>query len=92
MPARYAPLLFGFLLSIFMTFIISGVVTLWNFGLVDGVVSIWASGWITSWVVAFPSVLFVAPFVRRIVGRIVATPPPPTPTPTQDQAPGKPPV
>jgi hypothetical protein len=69
---------FGFLLSGFMSFVISGVSSLRNFG-VERVLdqpSYFFQGWMTayfsSWLVAFPVVLFVAPMVRRIVGRLFA--------------------
>ncbi|MCO4826158.1 MAG: DUF2798 domain-containing protein [Amylibacter sp.] len=35
----------------------------------------WFRAWYSSWIVAFPAVLIVAPIARRIVGRLVAKPP-----------------
>jgi hypothetical protein len=79
-PHRFAPLVFGFCLSMIMSAIISGVATLSAVGLSAAQPGIWAMAWIKSWVIAFPSVLVVAPFARRIVGRLVAPPPvPPAP-------------
>jgi Protein of unknown function (DUF2798) len=72
---------FGFLLSGFMSLVISGVSSLRNFGLerVIGQPSQFFAGWMTayfsSWLVAFPVVLFVAPMVRRIVGNMFAPKP-----------------
>lgn len=76
---RYAPLLFGLLLSGLMSFIISGIATLRTLGLVSGFFGLWRSAWISSWIVAFPTVLVVAPIVRRIVARVVRAPSPPSP-------------
>lgn len=71
-PARYSNLLFGGMLSIIMVTIISGTVTFINQGYDPQFFARWFRGFITAWPVAFPSVLVVAPFVRRVVSRITA--------------------
>lgn len=76
MPARFAPILFGFVLSALMSFIVSGIATFRNFGLVDGFFSLWIGAWVPSWLIAFPIVLVVAPIARRLVGTMVKAPPP----------------
>ena len=73
MPARFAPLAFGFVLSGLMSLLISGIATLRAAGLVDGFAGLWASAWLSSWVVAFPTVLIVAPLARRLVARLVTS-------------------
>ncbi len=70
-PARYAPYLFGFILSGLMSCMVSGIATLRAIGLVQGFGGQWMGSWLSSWAVAFPVVLFVAPFTRRIVARLV---------------------
>jgi hypothetical protein len=72
MPARYAPILFGFILSALMSFLVSGIATLRNAGLVDGFLAAWISAWLPSWLIAFPVVLVVAPITRRLVGAFLA--------------------
>ena len=42
MPARFAPALFGFILSGFMSFAVSGIAMLRNAGFVDGFFGLWA--------------------------------------------------
>lgn len=74
MHPRFAPILFGFLLSGLMSLVVSGIATLRAVGLIDGFTALWMSAWISSWLVAFPTVLVVAPLVRRIVGRLVRQP------------------
>jgi Protein of unknown function (DUF2798) len=69
-PARHSHLLFGALLSIIMVSIISGTVTLINQGYGPEFFTRWFRGFITAWPVAFPTVLVVAPFVRRVVARV----------------------
>lgn len=76
MPARYAPILFGFILSALMSFLVSGIATFRNAGLVDGFVLTWINAWLPSWLIAFPVVLVVAPIARRLVGFLVKVPAP----------------
>ena len=68
-PARFAPILFGFILSGLMSLIVSGIATFRAIGLAEGVFGLWISAWLASWLVAFPCVLVVAPFTRRLVAR-----------------------
>jgi hypothetical protein len=73
-PARFAPVVFGLILSGLMSCMVSGVVT---FRVIDGDLSFfgaWMSSWLYSWSVAFSTVLLVAPVTRRIVARLVAVP------------------
>ncbi len=70
-PARYSHILFGFILSGLMSFIVSGIATLRAFGAIDGFGGLWISAWMPGWLVAFPTVLLVAPLTRRIVARLV---------------------
>ena len=74
MPARFAPVLFGFILSGLMSLLVSGVATFRNAGFVDGFLGIWVSAWLPSWLIAFPVVLVVAPVARRLVGFLVKAP------------------
>jgi hypothetical protein len=72
-PARMAPILFGLILSGIMSLIVSGVAMLRTHGLSDGFFGLWMAGWLPSWLVAFPVVLVIAPFTRRVVGKLVRT-------------------
>lgn len=74
MPVRYAPYLFGFILSGMMSAIVSGIATLRNAGLADGVLGLWMNAWLLSWLIAFPVVLVVAPVTRQLVARAVKKP------------------
>ncbi len=69
-PKRYAHIAFGLLLSGMMSFIVSGISTFFAIGLVPGFVAQWMGGWLPSWAVAFPIVLVVAPFARRLVAAL----------------------
>lgn len=70
-PARFAPVLFGFILSGLMSFMVSGIATFRAVGLVNDFLGLWIGAWVPSWMVAFPAVLIVAPFTRRIVEKLV---------------------
>ena len=74
MPARLAPSLFGFVLSGLMSLVVSGIATLRNAGLVEGVLSLWFGAWLLSWLIAFPVVLVAAPLTRRLMGLSVKAP------------------
>lgn len=76
MSPRFAPVLFGFVLSALMSLIVSGIATLKNAGFSDGFLSLWVSAWLPSWLIAFPTVLVVAPLARRLVGLFVRPPAP----------------
>ncbi|HWA18385.1 MAG TPA: DUF2798 domain-containing protein [Devosia sp.] len=76
MPARFAPVLFGFVLSALMSFVVSGIATFRNFGLVEDFFDLWIGAWVPSWLIAFPVVLVVAPIARRFVGLLVKVPAP----------------
>ena len=73
-PARAAPFVQGFFLSLIMTCIVSGISTLWALGATREFLSRWPVAWGISWLIAFPTVLVVMPLVRRITQRLVAQP------------------
>lgn len=70
-PARYAPVVFGFLLSGMMSCIVSGISTLRVLGFAEGLFQGWMMAWVYGWAIAFPTVLVVAPITRRLVARLV---------------------
>ena len=69
-PARFAPVLFGLILSGMMSCMVSGISTLRAGGLAEGVFAKWMTSWGISWAIAFPVVLVVAPITRRIVAAL----------------------
>ncbi len=70
-PARFAPVLFGLILSGLMSCIVSYISTVRVLGMVDGLFGAWMTSWSFSWAVAFPAVLLVAPITRRLVAGLV---------------------
>lgn len=69
---RFAPLLFAGMLSAIMVTVVSGVVLLLNQGITPDFPLRWLKSFATTWPIAFPVVMVVAPFVRRAVARLTA--------------------
>lgn len=71
LPKWLEPYAFGLMLSGMMSFLVSGLSTALAAGVNAHFPLMWLSAWLPSWAIAFPSVLVVAPFVRRILARII---------------------
>jgi hypothetical protein len=70
-PRRFAPALFGLIVSGLMSFVVSGISTFRSTGLPQGYLATWIGAWLTAWLFAFPVVLLVGPTARRLVRRLV---------------------
>lgn len=70
-PSKYAPVLFGAILSGLMSLLVSGISTFRAIGPEMDFFGFWISAWLTAWVVAFPVVLLVAPLTRKAVQSMV---------------------
>nr|WP_314071765.1 DUF2798 domain-containing protein [uncultured Roseococcus sp.] len=73
-PSRYAGIVLPFLLSLFMTCIISGVSTVLALGVSREIIFAWPVAWASSWIIGFPTLLVVLPFVRRLTAALVTPP------------------
>lgn len=71
LPHRYHSVAMPLVLSLMMTFVVSGISTVKVLGLGPGVVAAWMSAWGLSWLVAFPTLVAILPLVRRIVALLV---------------------
>lgn len=71
-PARYASILFGAVLSAIMVALVSGFVIAITQGIHQGFAAQWLRSCATTWPVAFPTVTLVAPWVRRFVSHVTA--------------------
>jgi hypothetical protein len=69
-PQKFAPMLFGFILSGLMSLLVSGISTFRATGPIPDFASLWTSAWLTAWLFAFPVVLLVAPVARKAVERL----------------------
>ena len=59
LPARYAPIVMPFVLSILMTAVVSVISTLRSLGATPAFLATWPGAWALSWLVAFPTLLMV---------------------------------
>jgi len=71
-PLKYAPQLFGLILSGLMSLLVSGISIVRALGLVEGFIGAWTNAWLTAWLFAFPVVLLIAPLARAAVARLTA--------------------
>jgi hypothetical protein len=69
-PQRFAPVVFGALLSAIMCAVVSAIVIALNQGVAQDFLWLWLKSALTTWPIAFPTVTIVAPWVRRAVGRV----------------------
>ena len=71
-PARFAPVVFGALLSAIMVAFVSAFVLALAQGVHADFATQWLKSCLTTWPVAFPTVTLVAPWVRKVVGKVTA--------------------
>lgn len=71
-PARFAPIVFGALLSLIMTGVVSAFVLMVTQGVHPGFLAQWLKSCAMTWPVAFPTVTLVAPMVRKVVAAVTA--------------------
>ncbi|MEZ5530485.1 MAG: DUF2798 domain-containing protein [Porticoccaceae bacterium] len=68
---KYQHVVFAFFMAMLMSCFMSLVISIFNVGLVDNIVEIWLHAWAFAFVVAFPTVMVVAPMVRRLVVLVI---------------------
>lgn len=74
LPARYNGIVMPLILTALMTFVVSGISTVRALGFTAEAMQSWPSAWGLSWIVAFPTLVLILPFVRRLVALVVAPP------------------
>ncbi len=76
LPAVREPYVYGALLSCVMCVITTGIATFLALGVTIDAPAAWFTSWLAAWAVAFPTVLVVGPFVRRVTAQVVTQPRP----------------
>lgn len=71
LSAKWALIIIPFILSCLMSGIISFINMLRTLGWIEGFISLWLHNWMISWAFAFPIVLLLLPFVRKLTGLLV---------------------
>ncbi|ARN74012.1 DUF2798 domain-containing protein [Oceanicoccus sagamiensis] len=70
-PKKYTHQVFSFFMALLMSCLMSLVITVFNLGLVEGLLGIWLKAWGFGFIVALPTVLTVSPLVRKLVNLVV---------------------
>ena len=70
-PSKYGQVTFIFFVSICMSCVVSGVSVLNTAGVTNDFFELWMAAWMKSWAVAFPTLLVIAPLVRRFVDKFL---------------------
>ena len=70
-PARYGQITFIFFVSINMSCVVSSVSVLNKARFVITFFGLWMTVWLKSWIVAFSSLIVIAPTVRRFVDKLM---------------------
>jgi len=68
---KYTSYVFSFFMALLMSCLMSLVISIFNVGLVDDIISIWLKAWVFGFSVAFPTVIIVSPAVRKLVNLVV---------------------
>lgn len=71
---KHTPLLTALLMSCFMAFLMSGIVTLINQGYSEVFFSQWMHAYIRVWPIAFCLLYVLRPLVMKIVARLIEQP------------------
>ena len=69
-PAKYGQITFIFF-GLNLSCVVSVVSVLNTAGFVEAFFGLWMMAWFKSWVIAFPSLLIIAPLVRRFVDSLL---------------------
>lgn len=64
---KYQKIVFAFLMALIMSCIMSFVISVFNVGLHGQIVQVWLKAWAFAFVVAFPTIMVVAPIVKTLV-------------------------
>ena len=68
---KYEQLVFAFFMALLMTCVMSLAISIFNIGLVDGILSIWLKAWGFAFCAAFPTMVIVSPMVKRLVKLVI---------------------
>ena len=70
LPRRYAPIVFGLVMSTMICAVTSSMITAINTGFDAGYVERWMRAYVLAWAFAFPTVVIVAPHIRRWIDSV----------------------
>ncbi len=67
---KYKKITHSFLMSLFMSCIISFIICIFNFGLGNNIIFTWLNAWLLSFVVSFPTIFMISPIIYRLVNLV----------------------
>lgn len=71
LPSRYAPTLLAFFTSLFMSCLMSMLITFVNIGARPDFITRWMHAFALAFAVAFPLITLVLPVARKLVARLI---------------------
>lgn len=69
---RYERFVLGFFISLFMSGLMSFVITIFNIGWPPNLATLWLKAWAFAFLIAFPSVLLVTPIAKRVTQSVIS--------------------
>lgn len=70
---KYQHLVFSFFMALLMSCLMSFVITLFNIGFTDNLLSSWLQAWGFAFFVAFPTVVIIGPVVKKLTAAVIKT-------------------
>jgi len=68
---KYHKTIFSFFMALFMSCIMSFVISVFNVGMVTNIIVIWLKAWSFAFIVAFPTIIIVSPIVHKLVSLVL---------------------
>ncbi len=70
LPRRYGPIVFALVMSTLICAVTSSMIVAINTGFDAGYVERWLRSYVMAWAFAFPTVVLLAPHVRRLIDSV----------------------
>ncbi len=68
---KHHKLVFSFFMSLLMSGIMSFVISVFNIGMVENIITIWLKAWSFAFMIAFPTIIAVSPIVHKLVALVL---------------------
>jgi hypothetical protein len=69
---KHQKTVFSFFMALLMSGIMSFVISVFNVGLVENIMTIWLQAWSFAFVIAFPTIIMVSPIVHKLVSLVLS--------------------
>ena len=69
--SKHHKVVFSFFMALLMSGIMSFVISVFNVGLANNIVSIWLKAWSFAFIVAFPTIMVISPLVHKLVALVL---------------------